>query len=109
SRDAQQEILSGIFAEVLKREKVGVEENFFEIGGHSLLATLVMSRVRKVFGVEIPLRALFESPTVRGLAERVMQARRWGAVPVPPLAPVKRSGDLPLSYAQQWLWFVDRL
>jgi amino acid adenylation domain-containing protein len=108
-RDAQQEILSGIFAEALKREKVGVEENFFEMGGHSLLATLVMSRVRKVFGVEIPLRALFESPTVRGLAERVTQARGGELARSLPLALVERSGDLPLSYAQQRLWFVDQL
>ena len=99
--DAQEEILSGIFAEVLKREKVGVEGNFFEMGGHSLLATQVMARVRKVFGVEMPLRVLFERPTVKGLADRVRDARRGGLPPVPPLVPVERSGDLPLSYAQQ--------
>ena len=64
-----------MFAEVLKKKEVGREENFFTVGGHSLLATQVISRVRKVFGVELPLRAMFEAPTVEELGERVRQAR----------------------------------
>jgi hypothetical protein len=59
----------GIWEEVLKRERVGVEENFFEIGGHSLLATQVVSRIRQVFGVELALRVMFEHPTVGSLTE----------------------------------------
>ena len=68
--------MRGILAEVLKRTDVGLEENFFDLGGHSLLATQVMSRVRKAFGVELPLRALFEAPTVAELGQRVSRRQR---------------------------------
>ena len=95
--------------EVLRLKNVGVKENFFEIGGHSLLATQVISRVRQVFGVEMPLRALFESPTVAGLAERVERMRGAGQVLAPQLKPVDRSSDMPLSYAQQRMWFLQQL
>jgi len=81
-RDENEELLAGIWAEVLRRERIGIHDIFFEIGGHSLLATQVLARMRKVFGVELPLRALFETPTVADLAARVatMQdiARRLG-------------------------------
>jgi amino acid adenylation domain-containing protein/FkbM family methyltransferase/non-ribosomal peptide synthase protein (TIGR01720 family) len=109
-RTPAEELLAGIFAEVLKLERVGRDENFFELGGHSLLATQVVSRVQLAFAVELPLRVLFESVTVAALAERIEEARRESQrLTVPVLARVERSGKLPLSFAQQRLWFIDQL
>jgi amino acid adenylation domain-containing protein len=108
-RTPTEEVLAGIWAEVLGLEAVGAEDNFFELGGHSLLATQVVSRIRKVFGAELPLRAIFESPRVRELAERIDQARQEGAEPVPPITPAERGGPLPLSFAQERLWFLQQL
>jgi amino acid adenylation domain-containing protein len=108
-RTPAEEVLAGIWAEVLRLERVGVEESFFEMGGHSLLATRVVSRVREVFGVQLPLRALFEGPTVAELAGRVEEMRRAGAPALPPVVPAGRTGPLPLSFAQERLWLIDRL
>jgi amino acid adenylation domain-containing protein len=106
-RTPVEEVLCEIWAGVLGLERVGVRESFFEIGGHSLLATQVVSRVRQSLGVELAVRQLFETPTVEGLAQAV---RRSGAgVEVPPLAKVARQGALPLSFAQERLWFLDQL
>ncbi|HKH48756.1 MAG TPA: amino acid adenylation domain-containing protein, partial [Thermoanaerobaculia bacterium] len=109
-RTPVEEMLAGVWCEVLGLERVGVGESFFELGGHSLLATQVMSRVRRLFGVELPLRDLFEAPTVAALAVRIEQARRAerGAL-APPIVPVPRTGAARLSFAQQRLWFLDRL
>jgi surfactin family lipopeptide synthetase A len=110
SRTPEEEILVGICARVLGLECVSPWANFFELGGHSLLATQVMSQVRDVFGVELPLRSLFESPTVVGLAEHVREARRTGSgLKSPPIVPVARDVEPPLSFAQQRLWFMDQL
>ncbi|HEX8906347.1 MAG TPA: amino acid adenylation domain-containing protein, partial [Longimicrobiaceae bacterium] len=103
-RTPLEEVLAEIWAEVLRLERVGVTESFFELGGHSLLVTRVVSRVRERFGVELPLRALFESPTVAELAERVEEIRRAGAPALPPVVPAGRTGALPLSFAQERLW-----
>ncbi|HEX2187436.1 MAG TPA: AMP-binding protein, partial [Longimicrobiaceae bacterium] len=110
-RTPVEEVLAGIWTEVLRLERAGLRENFFELGGHSLLATRVVSRVREVFGVELPLRALFEAPTVAALAERVEAARRDGAGdPAPPLVPLPRDGaPLPASFAQRRLWFIQQM
>jgi acyl carrier protein len=110
TRTPVEEVLAGIWAEVLKVERIGAEENFFEMGGHSLLATQVMSRVREGFGVEIALRELFEHPTVRELGERIEEELRGGAGKGGGrIERVSREGLMPLSFAQQRLWFIDQL
>ena len=102
--------LLDIWRDLLRLPRPGVDDNFFELGGHSLLATQVLSRVRDIFGVEIPLRALFESPTVAGLAASVEAALAGGRrAAAPPLRPVPRGRELPLSFAQYRLWFLHQL
>jgi acyl carrier protein len=102
--------LAGVWAEVLGVGEVGRGDNFFELGGHSLLATLVVMRVEELFGVGLALRAVFEAPTVSRLAALIDAAvREKAGVATPPLIPAQRSGPLPLSFAQQRLWFLDRL
>jgi amino acid adenylation domain-containing protein len=109
-RTPVEEVLCGIFAEVLGAERVGSTDDFFDLGGHSLLATQVMSRVREAFRVEVALRALFESPTVAALAVEVERARGASEqVVAPPVVAIGRGGELPLSFAQQRLWFIDQL
>ncbi|HEX7239689.1 MAG TPA: amino acid adenylation domain-containing protein, partial [Longimicrobiaceae bacterium] len=108
-RTPAEEVLAGIYAGVLGRERVGARDGFFALGGHSLLATRAMSRIREAFGVEVPLRVLFEVPTVAALAERVEELRGSGAATPPPIERVPREAPLPLSFAQQRLWIVDRL
>src|SRR5262249_11295545 len=75
-RTPVEQAMAGIWAEVLKRPRVGIHDSFFDLGGHSLLATQVISRVRKVFQVEIPLRQMFESPTLASLSASIEEALR---------------------------------
>ena len=91
-RTVTEEILAGIWAEVLGVERVGVEEGFFDLGGHSLLATQVVSRARHALGVEVPLRTLFEAPTVAELAGRIEALRSEGTSPAPPIERLPRQG-----------------
>ncbi|HEV2150063.1 MAG TPA: amino acid adenylation domain-containing protein [Longimicrobiaceae bacterium] len=108
-RTPVEEVLAGVWAELLGVARVGVSEDFFGAGGHSLLAMRVVSRVREVFSVELPLRAVFEGPTVAELAARVEALRRSDPAALPAVVPVQRTAPLPLSFAQERLWFLERL
>ncbi|HEV7517705.1 MAG TPA: condensation domain-containing protein, partial [Thermoanaerobaculia bacterium] len=105
-----EELLAAIWAEVLGVKRVEVSDDFFERGGHSLLATQVISRVRETLGIEIPLRRLFEASTLAGFATEVTHERVLGGrLQAPPILPASREGVLPLSFAQERLWFLDEL
>ncbi len=104
-----EEVVAGVFAEVLGRVDVGSDSDFFQLGGHSLLATRVVSRLREALTVELSLRTLFESPTVAQLASAIEQLRREAPPLVPPIKPVSRETPLPLSWGQERLWFLQQL
>ncbi|MGD9899867.1 MAG: amino acid adenylation domain-containing protein [Calditrichaceae bacterium] len=105
-----EEILAGIFADILGLEKVGRTNSFFELGGHSLMATQAVSRIRDAFKTEIPLRTLFEYPVISDLAEKITGiSLKSGTNSAPPLVPTERTAGIPLSFAQQRLWFLDQL
>ncbi len=103
-----EEILARIWEEVLGVERVGVHDNFFHLGGHSLLAARATARVVDRLALEIPARTLFDHPTVAVLAEQVSRIRLGDACVRPPIAR-RADGPSPLSFAQQRLWFLDRL
>ncbi len=110
ARTPVEEVLAGIWARTLGLEEVGIYDNFFDLGGHSLLATQVMSRVREAFGVDLPLRALFEASTVAGLGLHIENLLHIGVqTSMPPLHKVGREQPLPLSFAQQRLWFLYQM
>ncbi|SEN18920.1 non-ribosomal peptide synthase domain TIGR01720/amino acid adenylation domain-containing protein [Stigmatella aurantiaca] len=110
-RTPTEELVAEIWASVLGVARVGATDNFFELGGHSLLATQAVSRLREVFPAKVPLRELFERPTVAGLARWIDSAASAGTrrLSEVPLVAHPRSGPAPLSFAQQRLWFLDRL
>jgi amino acid adenylation domain-containing protein len=108
-RGPVEEGLAAIFAELLRRESVGARDGFFELGGHSLLAAQTIARIRASFGVELPLRALFEAPTVAELAARVEGAMGGVNLVLPPIVSVPRGGALALSFAQERMWFLAQL
>ncbi len=111
-RTPVEELVAGLFAEVLQIGAVDRATSFFAAGGHSLLATRLVSRVRQVFAIELPVRALFDAPTVAGLAAEIA-VRRARAHPSgtseAPLARRERTGPLQLSFAQERLWLVQQL
>ena len=108
--DPLQEVLCGIWEQVLKTGPVGINDNFFELGGHSLLATQVISQAREIFHAELSLRSLFESPTVASLAVEIEKANKTRQAPrLPDIEKTSREAELEPSFAQQRLWLFDQL
>jgi amino acid adenylation domain-containing protein len=101
--------ITAIWQEILQVGRVGVHDNFWDMGGHSLLATRIASRVREIFGVELPLRAFFERPMIAGIAEAIAELMRSRAIGSAERIALEDRHTAPLSYAQQRLWFLDRL
>ncbi|MEG3918021.1 amino acid adenylation domain-containing protein [Microcoleus sp. T3_A4] len=109
-RTPLEEILANIWAEVLGIKRIGINDNFFNLGGHSLLATQIISRIGASLAVEVPLRHLFESPTIASLAEQIqILLSNENPVQRPLILPVQRTTEIPLSFAQARLWFLDQL
>lgn len=110
ARTPSEEMLAGIWAEVLGLKQVSIYENFFELGGHSLLATQIISRVRDLLHVDLPLRVMFESPTVANLAEKIEAGMRADHnVQLPAIMAIPFDTPPPLSFPQQRLWFLEQL
>ncbi len=105
-RTEVEEVVAGLFAAALRVDGVGLDESFFDLGGHSLSATSLAARLGTLFGVDVPVRAVFDAPTVAELADLVTRAR---SAPRPRLTRVDRPERVPLSFAQQRLWFLNRL
>jgi len=108
ARTPTEELVVGLWGEVLGVGEVGPEDGFFDLGGHSLLATQVISRVRETFDVELPLRSLFEAPSAAHFA-REIEAARGTATPKPPIERLAPATPAPLSFSQERLWFLSRL
>jgi surfactin family lipopeptide synthetase A len=108
-RTPTEEILAAIWTQVLGLEQVGIYDNFFELGGHSLLATQVISRSRQAFGVELPLQLLFETPTIADFAIAIATNQNQGSEKHQAIERLTNQQSLPLSFAQQRLWFLDQL
>jgi amino acid adenylation domain-containing protein/non-ribosomal peptide synthase protein (TIGR01720 family) len=110
ARTPIEDLVIGIWTDVIGIKQISLEDNFFDLGGHSLLATHVIWRVREAFGVELPVKILFESPTVAAFAGEIQAALLTEqAMQAPAIVPVGRERELPLSFSQQRLWFLDQL
>jgi amino acid adenylation domain-containing protein len=105
-RTSEERRLAELFAEILGTADVGIDDSFFDLGGHSLLATRLISRIRTVIRVEVSIRDIFNHPTVAGLAAAMAADEQ--ATARPPVRAADRPDRLPLSYAQQRLWYIDR-
>jgi amino acid adenylation domain-containing protein len=109
-RTPTEEALASIWREVLNLEQVGVHDNFFELGGHSLLAIQVVARLARLLKLDLPLHRFFETATISALAAELQKMLGAGETgDVRSMVPLPRTDNLPLSFAQQRLWFLDRL
>ena len=109
-RTCSERAVAELWQELLHIPQVGIKDNFFHLGGHSLLATRLMSRLRQLFKIELPLKVLFDKPTLAELVAAIVEAQQAAErLSAPPLVPQARPQQLPLSYAQQRLWFIDQL
>ncbi len=109
-RTPLEEVMATLWSQALGVETVGVDDDFFDLGGNSLLVTRLIARLHETFHVEIPVRRMFEAPTVAAIAQAVTQElQAGGGVAIPDLVTVPRAGELPLSFSQQRLWFLDQL
>ncbi|MEV5839551.1 amino acid adenylation domain-containing protein, partial [Nocardia sp. NPDC052112] len=106
-RTPAEQIVAAIFADVLSQERIGIDDNFFDLGGNSLVATQVVARIGAAFGTRIGVRALFETPTVAGLAARAESAPPTER-PRPALVAQQLPEQVPLSLAQQRMWFINQ-
>ncbi len=109
-RTPTEEVLASIWADVFGKERVGIDERFADLGGHSLLAIQIVARARDAFQAQIPLRAIFEHPTIAALAAVVeATVREDQGLEAPPITRMPRGAELRLSFAQERLWFLDQL
>jgi amino acid adenylation domain-containing protein len=105
-----EEVVAGIWSELLRVEQIAIHDNFFDLGGHSLLATRVNSWLRDVFEIDLPIGSLFERPTIAGLSEIIEDILKTEeGISAPRISPVSRDSELLLSFAQQRLWFLNQL
>ncbi|HET9229001.1 MAG TPA: amino acid adenylation domain-containing protein, partial [Thermoanaerobaculia bacterium] len=109
-RNHVEEMLAGIWGDLLGMERVGIHDDFFQLGGHSLLVAKLATKVRQAFHVELPMVEVFKKPTIADLAEAVVRAERAKDVPeLPPIRRVPRDKPAPLSFPQERVWFLDQL
>jgi amino acid adenylation domain-containing protein/FkbM family methyltransferase len=108
-RNTMEELVAGIWADVLGLERVGIHANFFDLGGHSLLATQVLSRVNRVFQMEVSVRSLFEAPTVAKFAVKITSNLSGAERALTPIQRMEHRGTSQLSYAQESMFFLDRI
>lgn len=106
-----EELLARLWRTVLHQEQVGRSDDFFKLGGHSLQATQLVARIREEFGVELPVRAMYDTPNIAALSKQIEGLRRGTSAThlMAPIQPAAHAEELPLSFAQQRLWFLDQL
>ncbi|WYL93613.1 MAG: amino acid adenylation domain-containing protein [Gloeotrichia echinulata IR180] len=109
-RNLQEETLAQIWSKVFGVEQIGIDDNFFQLGGHSLIATQIVSRIRDVFQVELSFRQLFENPTINDLIKVIIQQQQLQqSSPIAKITPIPREGYLPVSFAQERVYFIEQL